>query len=303
MRFEGALDLLRLAFALQGTGEGLTLDDIEGRFGWQRRKIERMRNALEMLFPQLEQANLGERPKRWRLPPGVMNNMVAFTAEELTALKSAEALFKRDKRDDQAEVLGTLLSKIRALAKPEAMRRMEPDYEALLEAEGLAMRPGPKPGVKDGVLLNLREAILACRKVRLHYRARTTGSLSRQMVCPYGFLYGNRHYLVAYSMNPKIRDYRLFSLSNIEKVDVTEWPFERREEFSLQAFAEQSFGVFQEEPFDVVWKFSPEATPDAREFMFHPTDRRIVRIFPNYQSSACFYQMLQGGVLNCVNGA
>ena len=29
--------------------------------------------------------------------------------------------------------------------------------------------------------------------------------------------------------------------------------------------------MFQEEPFDVIWKFSPRAAPDAREFLFHPT--------------------------------
>lgn len=41
-------------------------------------------------------------------------------------------------------------------------------------------------------------------------------------------------------------------------------------DFSLSAYAERSFGVFQEEPFDVVWRFSPEAARDAREFVFHP---------------------------------
>jgi len=39
----------------------------------------------------------------------------------------------------------------------------------------------------------------------------------------------------------------------------------------LQTFAERSFGVFQEEPFDVVWRFSPTAAADARQFLFHPT--------------------------------
>ena len=29
--------------------------------------------------------------------------------------------------------------------------------------------------------------------------------------------------------------------------------------------------MFQEEPFDVVWRFSPKAAPDARQFLFHPT--------------------------------
>ncbi len=28
--------------------------------------------------------------------------------------------------------------------------------------------------------------------------------------------------------------------------------------------------MFHEEPFDVAWRFSPRAAPDAREFVFHP---------------------------------
>jgi hypothetical protein len=44
----------------------------------------------------------------------------------------------------------------------------------------------------------------------------------------------------------------------------------RRAEFSLMEFARRSFGVFQEEPFDVVWRFKPEAAADAREWVFHP---------------------------------
>ena len=42
-------------------------------------------------------------------------------------------------------------------------------------------------------------------------------------------------------------------------------------DFLLRAFAERSFGVFQEEPFDVVWRFSPNAAADAKTFLFHPT--------------------------------
>jgi WYL domain len=63
--------------------------------------------------------------------------------------------------------------------------------------------------------------------------------------------------------------YRLFSLANIERAEITESSFQRREDFSLQRFAERSFGVFQEEPFDVVWRFSPKAAADARQFLFH----------------------------------
>ena len=74
-------------------------------------------------------------------------------------------------------------------------------------------------------------------------------------------------------MNSKARDYRLFSLSNIEKVEITNFPFRRHKDFLLSAFAERSFGVFQEKPFDVVWRFSPNAAADAKTFLFHPAQK------------------------------
>jgi hypothetical protein len=47
--------------------------------------------------------------------------------------------------------------------------------------------------------------------------------------------------------------------------------FARKRGFSIEKYAENSFGVFQEEPVDVVWKFSPKAARDASEFLFHPS--------------------------------
>ena len=72
MRYEKADTLLRLAIDLQGLLGGLSLDDIRARCAaspdapLSRRTAERLRDAIERIFPQLEQANPGELPKRWR---------------------------------------------------------------------------------------------------------------------------------------------------------------------------------------------------------------------------------------------
>ncbi len=271
VRYEKAESLLKLALEMQGSGEGLSLADIQERHGVSRRTAERMRDALERIFPQMEQANPGELPKRWRIPGGTLNRLVNITAEELAELNSAINIFQRDNLSEQARFLENLLAKIRAVMKPSAIMRVEPDLEILLEAEGLAMRPGPRITVKEGVLEKLREAVIACKRVWVHYRAVGTGRLSRQLICPYGFLYGGKNYLVGYSLG--MRGYRLLSLGNIEKVDITDKTFERREDFSLKEYAERSFGVFQEEPFRVVWKFKKEVADSAREFVFHPTQK------------------------------
>jgi predicted DNA-binding transcriptional regulator YafY len=197
-----------------------------------------------------------------------MDRLVAFSADELADLEAAITLMRRENLGDRAASLEGIAGKLRALMKPEIARRVEPDLEALIEAEGLAMRPGPRPRIRPVVLAELRHAIKAVLKVTIRHRNRTTGRLRRRTVNPYGFLYGNRHYLVAF--DDDARDFRLFSLSNIEEVERTAEPFTRDTGFSLSEYAENSFGVFQEEPVEVVWRFTPEAASHAREFQFHP---------------------------------
>lgn len=271
MRFEKLETLLRVALDMRGNAEGLSLADIERDYGVSRRTAERMRDAIERVFPQMEQANPGELPKRWRIRAGALSNLIGVSAEELAGLNTALGLMRREAMAEPLARLETLLSKLKAMIHPEAARRIGPDLEILAEAEGMALRPGPRQTIATDIVAALRHAILACQKVQLHYRSRGSGALSRTLVCPYGFLYGNRHYLVADSLNRQARGLRLFSLANIEKVETNARPFTRRQGFSLQKFAERSFGVFQEEPFEVVWRFSPKAAPDARQFLFHPT--------------------------------
>ena len=116
----------------------------------------------------------------------------------------------------------------------------------------------------------LRKAIKGCQVVTIKYRTRSTGRISQRKVHPYGFLYGHRHYLIAYNLRAGEKGYRLFSLPNIHGVDECSEYFERDDAFDLYEFSKQSFGIFHEEPFDTVWKFSPRAASDARDFIFHP---------------------------------
>jgi predicted DNA-binding transcriptional regulator YafY len=68
----------------------------------------------------------------------------------------------------------------------------------------------------------------------------------------------------------RAKDFRNFALSNIERVRVLDRTFTRKSDFPLREYAQRSFGVFQENPVDVL-KFAPKAAIDAREFLFHPT--------------------------------
>jgi predicted DNA-binding transcriptional regulator YafY len=274
MRYEKAETVLRVALDMQGSAYGLTLQDLRNNYSDRpisRRTAERLRDAVERLFPQVELANPGELPKRWRIPASTANGLTDLTAEEVADLMTAVSLLRRENMHAQAKSLERVLAKLRALMKRQAAAKLEPDLEALTEAEGLGMRPGPKPKINQEILQTLREAIITRTKVRLHYLYRGSGKRGYQTVHPYGFLYGKRHYLVAWSELDQAKDFRNFALSNIEGVELLDKTFTRKRSFSIEKYAENSFGVFQEDPVDVVWKFSPKAAQDASEFLFHPS--------------------------------
>ena len=274
MRYEKAETVFRIALDMQGSAYGLTLHDIQHNFSEKplsRRTAERLRDAVDRLFPQFELANPGEVPKRWRIAGGHANGFASISAEEVADLKMAVSLLRRENMHAQAVSAEKVLAKLRSLiARPTALK-IEPDLEALTEAEGLAMRPGPKPKINREHLGALREAVITRRKVCLHYLYRGSRKRGYQTVHPYGFLYGKRHYLVAWSELDAAKDFRNFALSNIERVELLDETFARKRDFSITKYAERSFGVFQEKPVDVVWKFSPKAADDASEFLFHPS--------------------------------
>ncbi len=274
MRFEKAEDLLTLAFAMQSTADGVSLAEIEGMFEVSRRTAMRMRDAVGRVFPQIEESADENRIKRWRIVSSTNGRHLALTPDELASLDIVTKLANSRGLGLQAKALRSLCGKVKSFQKCEVSRRIEPDLEALIEAEGLAARPGPKPKINPEHLHALREAIKACRIVEILYRGKGKKEAEAKRVAPYGFLYGHRHYLVGGGTEKGRESARYhFILSQIEGVTVTKQGFRRDPTFDLQAYAEESFGIWKEKPVEVVWKFTPRAAEAARDFVFHPSQK------------------------------
>lgn len=269
MRFEKSEQLLQLAMMMQASTAGIGLAEIQAEFEVGRRTAERMRDALSRLFPQVEEIRQDDKTKRWRIPPGVLSGMLQLTAEDLAEMKTAIDMLRKENLDTHADNLNRLWLKMKGLMRPEIARRVETDLEALLEAEGHAMRPGPKPRINPQVLYILRESIKGFRKVRITYHSRFKGDVTERVICPYGFVYGVRHYLIAWCDHSD--GIRTFSLPNITDITLLDENYQKDSGFDLKTYAERSFGVFQEEPYKVVWKFSPAVADDVREHHFHPS--------------------------------
>ena len=268
MAYERAGDIVRLALRLQGTWRGLTLDDIQRDFEVARRTAERLRNAVEDVFGPLELVDTGERKHHWRLRTSTLRRLITVSAEELMEIETAATAVERTGMEDRAETLRALADKLLALLETDARPQVEPDLQALMVAEGLAMRPGPRPRLDDGLLALLRDAIKRGRVVEFDYLSRSTGQRHRRQVQPYGIVYGNRAFLVGHTERGS--DLRLWRLANISDAGITEEQCTRDPAFDLRQFAKRSFGTFQEEPVPVTLRFAAAVAPDVNHFVFHP---------------------------------
>jgi len=275
LRFGRLEQLLELALDLQGSFAGIALDDVMSRYGVSRRTATRMLTAVRRAVGEAQfESEVGhDGKKRWRLARPAVGGLFRLSADELAALEQAEALADREGDERLVTELSAVGRKLRALSPPDWLVHVDPDLESMAEAQGYAFRAGPRPRVDDQLLEQLRHAILTEKRVRLRHRKTSNGRPSWQTVGPLGFLYGSRHYLVAWSERRK--QVVLFRLSRIDRVETLESSFVAPANFDLDAFARQSFGVFQEEPRDVVWRFSPAAADEAREHVFHP-DQELV---------------------------
>ena len=242
MRYERVKDVVRLAVRLQETVGGPTLDDIQADFSVSRTTAERMRDAVADGFGGLERVDTGDPKHHWRLRSDAVLRLVAIEPEELAEPESAAEALERAGIDERAGTLRELSTKLRT----ESRERLESNFEALMQTEGLAMRAGPRPRLDTGLLSVLHEAITTCRMVEVRYLSQSTGLQSRQRVRPLGLLYGNRAFLVAssdWSEEP-----RLWRLANVSELRIRDETFERDLAFDLEQYAKRSFGTSRRSP-------------------------------------------------------
>jgi len=265
MRHEKAGRLLELARLLASTSEGLTLDEMAERLGVGRRTAERMRDAVRDVFPQLEEVD-DPPTRRFRIPAGLDGLFQAPTAEELAALRAAADAFAQQGAQVRAGALRSLEQKVLSATRAAARRRLAPDLEALLQAETIAVQAGPRPFEDETVLAKVREALLSMQRLSFRYEGGSTPGRMRE-VTPFGVLFGRSNYLVA--AEDAATGPRNWRLDRIHDIAVTGQPGAKPEEFSLQAYADESFGIYQDDTEDVVLRVTREGAEDALRWRFH----------------------------------
>ncbi|HYF22656.1 MAG TPA: WYL domain-containing protein [Caulobacteraceae bacterium] len=267
MRHDKAATLIELARRLAGSAEGLTLDEMAEAAGADRRTAERMRDALWRLFPQMSET-LDGKSKRFRIPGGLDGFLQSPAVEELTALAAAAEALAAEGAAARAEALRSLDLKVRAAMRAPDRRRLAPDLEALARAQATAVQAGPRRSEDQALIADLQYALAAGRAVSFAYRGGSSPG-ARRTVVPYGLIFGRVNYLVGAdlgSTEPKTR-----RLDRVEALEVIELAGSPPPGFDLQAFADRSFGIYQDEVEEVRLIILPHGAEDALGWRFHST--------------------------------
>jgi predicted DNA-binding transcriptional regulator YafY len=273
MSFEKAQQLLELATFVAARRMGVTLDDVGERLDISRRTAQRIMHALEAQFPDTESGFDEDGHKRWRLQTGALRDLLTLTSDELAALDLAIETLNRNALGVEAAELRRLREKILALVPRSKIARLETDHEALLEAQGLAARPGPSARIAPEIASTISMALKSSQRLKIVYHSRGSAEPTARIVEPYGVLIGIRRYLVAKPKADNGGPLRYYVAERIESAELTTESFVRDPDFDIDQHAQKAFGAFQNdtEYGEVVWKFKPGTASHARAFLFHPT--------------------------------
>ena len=258
-RLNKANEIIELAILMQNSYIGLTLDDIAKEFECSRRSAERMKAVLvEKFGSKIEEvSSLNEKKKRWRFKKGTMNWLVNFTYADFANLEQCKKSFKSPAKQKEID---ELIEKIKAL-NPENISDV--DIDEILSNQAYVIRQGFRENIKLETLQLINDSILCQKQIRITYYDQ------EYTLNPYGILYSDRAYLIAY--NIKANAIWIFRISKIKEITLTDNYFEKEDDFDLKNYCARSFGIYQGEIFDVLLQFNKDAAQDAKEYFFHPT--------------------------------
>ncbi len=259
--------VIDLARRMAASAEGLSLDEIARDMRVGRRTAERMRDAVLMLFPQVDEVS-DPPSKRWRIRGGLSAFEQAPTATEMLELSKAATALRVAGEPARATALEGLERKLKAAMRSTTLNRMAPDLEALVRAETIAVQAGPRPSADEAMLTAIRAAVLAQQPLGFTY-SRPGAEPRRRSVAPCGVMFGRANYLVAADRETgRIQTFRLDRMSHVAPQEGMAVP---PADFDLGVFASQSFGIYQDEIEDVVLRIAPEGAAEAKGWRWHPT--------------------------------
>ncbi|MBQ6516016.1 WYL domain-containing protein [bacterium] len=269
-RGDGIRDLIRLILWMEDSYQGVSIQDIQDEFDVSRSTAIRMKRVVDELFAVEEVENYSSPSKKWRLCKKRFTDMIKFTAEELAELENCKSMMRNLNYTNRCDLLSEIMAKMNALNEQKSIKT---DVEALLEAEGYAVRQFPRYKMNMSTFNIISEALKALKYVTFSYENKK-GEKSDLKIQPYGIIYGEKTYLLGYNGDKK--GFRTYNINEIKNPKILDEYFDRDEKFNLKQYLSRSFGVYQEEPMKVKLLFSKDVKDAISNYNLHPTQKQKV---------------------------
>lgn len=258
--------LLALVHALSETTDGLTLDEMAERLGVNRRTAERMRDVIARHFDLDEVAD--DRRKRFLIRDSLRRVYTRPTPAEVAALQAEVDGRRIAGQTARADQLATLLAKIKGAFDDREKRRIDPDLDALARLQRTMVTAGPVAAVAPATLTAVQGAILAGCCIEFHYSTEERPEPKWRRVVPYGLVHGPLAYLIG--KIPGRDDQPVYyRLDRMTGVHASEKLVCAPDDWDIDAWLTDSFGVWRDEKRDVVLRVVPAAVARARGWRFH----------------------------------
>lgn len=266
MRGEQSARQWKILRLLERRAKGMTVQQLADELNVPTRTVYRDLDALQAARFPLYTEREGKR-SYWRLVDGYRKGVaIPFTTSELTALHLSRDLLEVFTGTVFHDSIESLFSKVSVSLNPETVR-----YVRNLAAQ-VRVGFGPPKRFDEfaETVARVSDAAARRRRIRIGYRAVSTGKTTERRVDPYMvWAMNGAFYLIGHCA---LRNaVRTFAIDRITSVRVTDETFTVPKDFSLDDYLRTAFRVMRGRTAGVKVRFSSAAAVVVKERIWHPS--------------------------------
>jgi len=240
-----------------------SVQELRDRFEVTERTIYRDLRTIDMIDPVI----LDEERRGYRFTHGDRIKKLVLSEDELTTLFTM---------GDAISHLGTTFRENFQKIVHEMFTGAEPAVPGSKAPIIVRMPDAVQPEKIDSSFNLLAQCINEHRSVDMIYRSRHAGETTERRVDPYNLVFHDGiWYLIGYC---HLRDgIRFFALDRIDDLKDRWFYFEPRKDFDPRELMSKSWGIYDEDPVEVVVRFSPHVSDlIGRKEKWHPSEKRKI---------------------------
>lgn len=286
MRGEQLARQWRILRTIESRNHGVTVAELAAEEDCHPRTVWRDLAAIqEAGFPLYSEKD--GRESRWSFVDGYKFHLpVPFTVTELMSLYFYRDILKIFKDTVFYDSLDDLFRKVKSTLPQEGLSYLE----RIEQTFHIGFKPHKDYSGFKEVIAQINEAVVKHRIIEMRYYSMSSKRETTRKVDPYKIWFFNGTlYLIGWC---HIHDeIRMFVLDRIRLLHVTNDSFIPPDDFDLESYMKDSFGVIRTDPERVVIRFDPSLERFLKENIWHPS-----QVFAKDETGAVILTMEVGGL-------